>query len=184
MFSCNACPMTSPLNPSIHQLKISFIHICSNDFWIHKGAFTFTFTTISALPCDQVCSVFTHHRFVLPLLHIQQTSLVKLHCVFSWASETSNCFWLASLVLWRGLDNNFERLNCPKKLVEVNFSKVPFLEMWLDLANHLHLQRHIYESSEFSVQLDWGFIHTMWEMGSWKWEWILLLELFSQAVVK
>jgi hypothetical protein len=94
MFSCNACPMTSPLDPSIHQLKISFIHICSNHFGIHKGAFTFTFTTISALPCDQVCGVLTHHLFVLPLLHIQQTSLVnytvcsyelqKLQIVFDW----------------------------------------------------------------------------------------------------
>jgi hypothetical protein len=90
MFSCNACPMTSPLDPSIHQLKISFIHICCNDFWIHKGAFT----TVSALPFDQVCSVFTLHLFVLPLLHIQQTSLVnytvcsyelqKLQIVFHW----------------------------------------------------------------------------------------------------
>ncbi len=104
----------------------------------------------------------------------------KLHSVFLWASETSNCFWLASLVFWRGLVNNFEWLNCPKKLVQVNFSKVAFLEMWLDLGNHLHLQRHIYERSEFSVQLDWGFIHTMWQMGSWKWEGTLFLELFSQ----
>jgi hypothetical protein len=129
MFSCNACPMTSPLDPSIHQLKISFIHICSNDFWIHKGAFTSTFTTISALPCDQVCSVFTHHLFVFPLLRIQQTSLVnytvcsyqrqKLQIVFDWQS----------LVFRRGLYNNLERLNCPKKLVQVNFSKVAFLEM-------------------------------------------------------
>ncbi len=94
MFSCNDCPMTSPLDPSIHQLKISLIHTFCNDFWIHKGAFTFTFTTISALPCDQVCSVFTHHLFVLPLLRIQQTSLVnytvcsyelqKLQIVFDW----------------------------------------------------------------------------------------------------
>jgi hypothetical protein len=61
-------------------------------FGFTKGAFTFT--TISALQCDQVCSVFTHHLFVLPLVHIQQTCLVnytvrsyelqKLQIVFDW----------------------------------------------------------------------------------------------------